>query len=52
MKTSRDIKHFFNNNTKYGKKVAVISGITGQDGSFGRVPDRRIRGWYPEAVLL
>lgn len=37
------------------KKVTLISGITGQDGSFlARVPDRkRIRGtWYPETFFF
>lgn len=37
------------------KKVALISGITGQDGSFlARVPDRkRIRStWYPETFFF
>ena len=55
MKTGHGIKHFFNNNTKYEQKVALISGITGQDGSFLAefLIEKRIRStWYPKTFFF
>ena len=48
-------KTFFNNNTKYEQKVALISGITGQDGSFLAefLIEKRIRStWYPKTFFF